>query len=66
MSVAEDLKHGKTIKAEEFSTCTIYFSDIVGFTTISGDSTPMQVYTAHTHTRTHTHTHTSTTAFPCW
>lgn len=42
-SVAEDLKLGKTIEAEWFDKCTIYFSDIVGFTTISGGSTPIEV-----------------------
>ena len=43
VSVAEDLKHGKTIEAEQFNSCTIFFSDIVGFTTLSGDSTPIEV-----------------------
>ena len=42
-SVADNLKHGKAIEAEWFDHCTIYFSDIVGFTTISGGSTPIQV-----------------------
>ncbi|KAJ8299585.1 hypothetical protein KUTeg_023645, partial [Tegillarca granosa] len=42
-SVAEDLKLGKTVKAEQFDEATIYFSDIVGFTTICADSTPIEV-----------------------
>lgn len=41
--VAEDLKIGRRIEAETFDACTIYFSDIVGFTSISGGSTPIQV-----------------------
>ena len=43
VSIAEDLKHGKTIEAEQFTSCTIYFSDIKGFTSLSGGSTPQQV-----------------------
>ncbi|XP_069105183.1 retinal guanylyl cyclase 2-like [Argopecten irradians] len=41
--VAESLKSGQKINAEEFEEVTIYFSDVVGFTTISAMSTPMQV-----------------------
>ncbi|XP_052067318.1 atrial natriuretic peptide receptor 1-like [Mytilus californianus] len=41
--VAEDLKLGKPVKAESFEKATIYFSDIVGFTTIAGECTPIQV-----------------------
>ncbi|BFZ05135.1 hypothetical protein BsWGS_08174 [Bradybaena similaris] len=42
-SVAEDLKLGKPVKAELFDQVTIYFSDIVGFTKICAESTPIEV-----------------------
>ncbi|XP_057289487.1 atrial natriuretic peptide receptor 1-like isoform X2 [Hydractinia symbiolongicarpus] len=41
--VAEQLKQNNAVEAERYDESTIYFSDIVGFTTISGMSTPMQV-----------------------
>ncbi|KAJ8320561.1 hypothetical protein KUTeg_002148, partial [Tegillarca granosa] len=42
-SVAERLKRNQQVDAETFSECTIFFSDIVGFTQISSVSSPLQV-----------------------
>lgn len=42
-SVADELKLGKRVEAETFEAVTIFFSDIVGFTTIARGSTPLQV-----------------------
>ena len=42
--VARDLVNGKTIVPEKFDEVSIFFSDIVGFTSLSSESTPFQVW----------------------
>ncbi|XP_054609222.1 retinal guanylyl cyclase 2-like isoform X2 [Dunckerocampus dactyliophorus] len=42
-SVAQALKKGKPVRPEHYADCTLYFSDIVGFTTISALSEPIEV-----------------------
>ncbi|KYN04686.1 Guanylate cyclase 32E [Cyphomyrmex costatus] len=44
-SVAEKLKMGQEVEAESYDCVTIYFSDIVGFTSMSAKSTPLEMIT---------------------
>lgn len=43
-SVVSELKLNKHVAPEMFDLVTVYFSDIQGFTTLSGRSTPFEVY----------------------
>ena len=41
--VAGDLVHGKPVVPEKFDEVSIFFSDIVGFTSLCSESTPFEV-----------------------
>ena len=41
--MAEELKAGRKVEPRMYDMATVYFSDIVGFTTLSSQSTPLQI-----------------------
>ncbi|KIH43025.1 hypothetical protein ANCDUO_26981, partial [Ancylostoma duodenale] len=43
--VADRLKMGHSVEPESYDSVTVFFSDVVGFTTLASKGSPMQVVT---------------------